>query len=449
MPKPRAYVSAISPEVNVEATFGVTTPDMQASLDTWIPCTEAEFAESDYQMIDDSDEINGYSGPTSMEVEMVNGSLSRKYYLTAEMLLWLVALQLGEVTTSAASANANEQWTITVTGGGTAGSFVIKWRGYTTAPIETAGLASADIEAAFDALDIVGAGDFVYAGAGPFTITAQAGGAYENMQLEQPEIIIFEELDTAGTVQIATTTEGSVAGVYTHTVKWPSECDLNPPSTEIVEGLRCGGSTGTYKLLTGVCVDQMDLEINSKGWINLTATLKFKDEVDAPTFTLPTTATLNRKIRGSKLTVFLGPNLTDQLDSSILRSLKLTIGSGLVVPPTIGGDDLIPELQYGEKKPDLTVELNVKGDKSDTRYSYHRGSRLGTRYKFRFILQPNVTPQRKIMFTMNQVFVKAKAGKDGNETRLQLMLLPEWNTTDSGPGQWAIESNQATILQVP
>lgn len=449
MPKPRALVTAISLAAAQEATFGVDSVGMVAALDKWIPVTEAEFGDLANTLIDDGDEINGYAMPTTTEVEMVQGSLGRKYYFTAETFLYLIALQLGNVTTSAASSAANEEWTITVTGGATAGAFTITWQGYTTDPIDTAGLASGDIGTAFDALPIVDTGnDFVYAGTGPFTITAKAGGAYENMQLEAPTITVVETLNTAGGVVLETTTEGGAAGVYTHTVKFPSECTVNPPSSEVMEGLRCGGSTGTYKLLTGVVVDQIDFEVNSKGWINLSSSLKYKDEKDKGTFTFPSLPTLNRKFRGKNVRIFLGENLTDEVDNTILRSFKFTVSSGIVVPTTMGGDDTVPEFQYGEKKPDISAELNIKGDKSHEVWGFKRQCRLSpsNRYKFKMELQPNVTPQRKVTLVMNQVFIDAKQGKEGNETRLQVMLKPESNSTDVGPAVFTVESSLATLL---
>lgn len=448
MPKPRALVTAVSLAAAREANFGVDSAAMVAALDDWIPCTEADFGNLEQTLIDDSDEINGYAMPTTQEVEMVQGTLARKYYLTAESLLWLLALQLGDVTTSAASSATNEVWTITVTGGATAGAFTLTWEGFTTDPIETSGLASTDIETAFEAHPDVSGTDFTFAGTGPFTITAAGAGAYAGKQLAPPVVTITETLNAVGTVVLTTTTEGGAAGVYTHEVAWPTECAVNPPSTEIMEGLRCGGSTATYKLLTGVVVDQVDIEISAKGWINLTASLKFKDEKDKGTFTFPASATLNRKIKGSKLRVFLGSALTSEVDNTILRSLKITISSGIVVPSTIGGDDTVPEFQYGEKKPDLAIELQIKGDKSSTYWDMKRQCRISpsNRFKFRMILQPNVTPQRKVQLDCNQIFVDANPDKEGNETRINLMLKPEANTTDEGPGKWFIESSQATLL---
>jgi hypothetical protein len=448
--KPRAYASVILP-ANKEAVFGAPSGAFISALDSsglWIPVSEADFATSDYDLIDNSDELTGWALPTTHDVQQMIGEVSRKYLASSEVLAWLLAMQLGTVSSSAASSASDEVQTITVSGGSTSGAFVITFMGRTTAAIATSGLSSAAIQTALNALSNVEPADFVVAGTGPYTITAQAAGQYNDKQIEQMQITVVETLNPAGSVTIATTTEGGAAGVYTHTIKFPTECVLNPPSFSMVEGLRCAGFTGTYKLITGCTIDQVDLDISSKGYINLSSSIKHTGiEQDQPSFTFPAAATQYTKLRGNKLSVFLGPAYTDEIPSNLLRNLKISVNSGLIVPPTIGGTEAIPEYQYGEKKPDITCSLSIQGDKASAYYDYFVQSRFGTRYKFKFVIEPNVTPQRRVTFTADQAFVKAKIGKEGNETRLNLDLMFEANTTDSGPGQFAIQTDQSAYLQ--
>lgn len=455
MPKPRAYASVFSPRKQ-ESTFGVVTPAAVTDLAAngiWLPCTEADFAEIDYNMIDTSDELDGNSTPALYNVEQVNGSLARKYYATTEALAFYVALQLGNVTVSAASTASNEVWTLTLTGGASAGAFTMTWKGSTTTPIDTATLSLTTIQNAFNALGSVVAlgGSAVVTGTGPYVITL-SGGTFANTMQPLPTINIVTTLVSAGTVAIATTTDGGAATQYTHTAQFPSECTLNPPSFTLNEGLRCSGSTGTYKQITGCTVEQQEIEFSSKGWITHTVGLKFRDEVDNASYTFPGAPTAVTRLKGSHVTANLGATYTTAIPSTDLRSGKITMTSGLVTPPTINDTDLVTEFQYGEKKPDVAVEITVKGDKSSTYYGFFRACRFGTRYKFKLIIQPNSTPQRTVTFSMDQVFVKAKQTKSGNETTLQLMLMPETNSTDGsnitgkGPCTWTFQTAVVSYL---
>lgn len=97
MPTPRSLRTAIS-LINKETTFGTAIAD--GSLLKWIPVTEADFAKIDQTFRTDDDEINGYAGATEHQLESKMGSLTRKMNASVEVIASLLALQLGNVTTT-------------------------------------------------------------------------------------------------------------------------------------------------------------------------------------------------------------------------------------------------------------------------------------------------------------------------------------------------------------
>ena len=234
------------------------------------------------------------------------------------------------------------------------------------------------------------------------------------------------------------TTAGS--GPYTHTLKWPQICTLNPPSFSLIEGLDCAGATGTFWEYKGIVVEQVVIEITGKGAVTMTVSVKHDgSETAEAAFTFPASFTAVNRLLGSMAVVKLGPALENI--TSVLRSLKITIGSGIVEPPNISAGVYVAEYQYGDGKPDLQIELSIKGDKSHAIYGYYQAN---TNVKF----QCAITKAAGASVTLDceKGVVKVEQGREGSETRLNVTYMPEWNATNDGPGVWTIVNALATYL---
>jgi hypothetical protein len=445
--KPRALAQAMS-LANKETTYGVCSAAYLAAMTKRLAPTDADFAELEYEFIDDSDEINGASGPTLHLLQDKKGSLNRKYYASTEALGFYLAMLLGNVTSvTGPSSDVDEVQTITETGTVTAGTYQLKFRGATT-PALNWDASAATMTSALEALSSVGASGFTVTGTGPWVITA--GGDLADQDI--PMIEIVNANFTGGTRAIAQTTEGSAVNAYTHTFKWPSECILNPPSFSFVEGLFCSGNTDTYKLYKGACVESIGLEMNGKGFMNMTCGIKFDGtETDVASFSFPAVTPVTR-LTGGMVTVYFGSTLSTPIPTASLRNLKINMSAGLVIPPIISANTYVEEMQYGEKKPDLTVEFSIKGDKGDDIWEMMQLAEFGDTQKFKVVIQPFGVANREIQLIMNSVTPTVKPSKDGNETRLDVSLMPNWNSTDGesasilGPAQWIVESDIANYL---
>jgi len=230
------------------------------------------------------------------------------------------------------------------------------------------------------------------------------------------------------------------AGPFTHVGKWPSICTLIPPSFSMIEGLDCPGSTGTIWLYKGMVVDSLTIEVNGKAAVVLTLNLKTDgSETAKASFTFPTSYAAVNRLLGSMLTIKLGPALENI--SSVFRTLKITINAAMEEPPNVAAGVNVAEYQYGDQKPDLQIELSIKGDKSHAVYGYYQNN---TNVKFEALLQKAAGASVKL--GCEKGVVKVTPGREGRETRLNITYMPEWNTTDDGPGTWTIINSVASYL---
>lgn len=146
-----------------------------------------------------------------------------EFYARSEMLAILARGAFGTVNSSTV-AGTSEVQTITITGVPTGGTFRLAYRGQVTAAINFDANAAA-IDAALEALSLIGAGNVVVAGTGPFTATF--GGALAASDV-RPLTLAVNGL-TGGTnpsVTITATTPGfPVKGTHVFT---PSDAQSLP-----------------------------------------------------------------------------------------------------------------------------------------------------------------------------------------------------------------------------
>lgn len=448
MPQSRAVVQALS-LVNKETTYGVVSDPYLAAMTDWLAPTEADFAEIHPTWSDDGDEINGQAGPTVANLLMKAGTLPRKYNASTEVLAYYLALMLGNVTSGSASSAATAVQTITVAGTPTGGQFTLTFKGETTIPM-LYNVAAATMQTNLQALGTIGSGGVTVSGTPGTSYVITFAGAL--VSSKQPDMVVQITTALTGgttpTITLATTTPGSAAGAYLHTIKWPSVCTLNPASFALMEGLACGGSTATYKLYAGAVVDTLALAMNGKGNLALTVGVKFDGrEQDRASFTFPVAATPTTKLTGGMVTCYFGATTTTALPASSLRDLQVNMTAGVVEPPVISSNSYVEEMQYGDRQPGISISFNVKGDKSSAVWqAFIAAMDSGTRYKFQMVIQPYANPQRSVTLVCNSVLPEVKATKQGSETRLAVTLRPFFNTTDSGPAVWTLETGKAAYL---
>jgi len=227
-------------------------------------------------------------------------------------------------------------------------------------------------------------------------------------------------------------------------VQWPLICTLNPVSFSFIEGLDCAGSTGTFWLYKGDVVDQIVIEFNRKGAGTLTLNLRTDgSETAKPSFVFPASYTAVNKLLFSNLTFKLGPDLAPGSANltSILRSIKITINCGIQEPDSPGAGVNVSEYQFGENNPDLQIEFVVKADKSHAVYGHYQNN---TNVKLQVLMQKSAAAS--VQLDCSEGIVKAKQTRQGLEPRLSITYMPEWNSTDGGPGKWTIINGNATYL---
>lgn len=231
------------------------------------------------------------------------------------------------------------------------------------------------------------------------------------------------------------TTTGT--GPFTHTVRWPQICTLNPFSLSLIEGLDCPGSSATFLLYKGIVVEQTVIEIDGNNPVQFTVSFKTDgSETAKASFTFPASYAAVNRLLGSMLTLKLGPALENV--TSIFRKLKITTSAGIVEPPSAAAGVHVAEYQYGEQKPDLAIEVTLKGDKSHALYNFDGN------VKFQMLLQKAAGLSAQL--DCSQGVVEAEQEKEGRETRLNITYMPEWNATEDGPGKWTFVNGVAAYL---
>src|SRR5262245_11059826 len=178
-----------------------------------------------------------------------------------------------------------------------------------------------------------------------------------------------ESMAWATALQLGTVTTTGASDPFTHTMKWPTVCALNPPSFTFNEGLNCAGLTATYWQYKGCVIDQQVWTLNGKNFIQHDVTVKTDgSETAVASFTFPAAKATVQKLIGSFVTALkCDATLATDL-SPLVRSVKITMSSAVVVPPAVTTGIFVPEYQYGAKRPDLTVEFSFKADKSHALY---------------------------------------------------------------------------------
>lgn len=201
-----------------------------------------------------------YLGPVTFGGELA-------FYPRAQMLALLAYAAMGTKVSSSV-AGTNEVQTLTMTGTPTGGTFTLRFRGQTTAPI-VFGATAAQIDTALEALSTIGAGGVLSAG-GPFpavAITATFNAApYAPSNV--PNISLGTNGLTGGTtptVTVTATTPG-VPAIGTH-ILTPAD---TLPWLSVEE--RISASFESYQY-TDAKVDTFHLEADATGYVMGTANL--------------------------------------------------------------------------------------------------------------------------------------------------------------------------------
>jgi hypothetical protein len=92
----------------IETPFG--TQILDANLTSWIEIASADFAKIEKTFRTDRNQINGTRGATRYQLETAMGTIARKFDLSVEVFTWLLAMGLGNLSTS----GAGDPWTHTI-----------------------------------------------------------------------------------------------------------------------------------------------------------------------------------------------------------------------------------------------------------------------------------------------------------------------------------------------
>jgi hypothetical protein len=254
-----------------------------------------------------------------------------------------------------------------------------------------------------------------------------------------------ESIGWATALQLGNVTTTGAADPYVSTAKWPTVCQLNPPSFTFVEGLNCAGFTGTFIEYKGAVIDQQVWTLSGKTFVQHEVAIKTDgSETAVPTFVMPATKKIVTKLVGSQVTSLkCDATLATDL-SPLIRTAKITIASGVVVPPAVTSGIYVPEYQYGAMRPLLGVEFTIKADKSHPLYAAYTAK---TVVKFNLTIDTGATPARSVSITCDQGIISDCAEKaSGNETQLDVKYEAENNATDAGPAVIVTKCAQATYL---
>src|SRR5215831_7536538 len=241
-----------------------------------------------------------------------------------------------------------------------------------------------------------------------------------------------ESIAWASALQLGNVVSSGASDPYTATMKWPTVCQLNPPSFTFVEGLNCAGFTGTYIQYKGCVIDQQVWTLSGKTFVQHEVTIKTDgSETASPSFTWPVAKKVVAKLIGSQVTSLkCDATLATDL-SPLIRTAKITIQSAAVVPPAVTSGIYVPEYQYGAMKPSLAVEFTIKADKSHALYAAYTAK---TVVKFNLTIDTGASPARNVNLTCDQGIISSCQEKaSGNETQLDVKFEAENNATDSGP----------------
>lgn len=442
---PRSQVVLI-PKRHVEAQIGVAPPDLIEETDTWFAMTEANFAVITRNYEDDSAKINGYVRATRHYITTREGTATMKSWYSPEFFQTLLAVMLQEVTSGSASSNVAEVQTITLTTV-TTGSFAPKFRGAAT-PAQAFNVPTATLQAALEAVPTIGTGNVLVTGTAGTSYVLTFSGALANMPLPLIEIL---EYGTDGTIVPTRTTPGSAAGVYLHTTKFPSKCDLSALTIPIIELLGCPGLEDTQKLYRGAAPNTLGIDLKGQGPIEMTGEFVlagYEDSVPTLPFAVPTVPEAVHDCFGNMVTVYFGPVGNEPIPSDALRALSISMNANIERPDIITRQVEAADLQFGEASPTLEISLTIKGSKADEYYEWFSASEFDARYVLVVVIDPQTGAQAKSTLTCHKVAVTAvEMSAEGNETRLAMTLMPEDNATDDGPGVWTIETPTASYNQ--
>jgi hypothetical protein len=398
--------------------------------------------------IDDADRIKKWVGVMTRRMMLQRGTVTFNYYAATQVVTMFLARLLGNVLSTGPSSSANEIQTITVTGTPTAGTFILGFRGAYTTPLAY-NISAAAMTTALEALPTIGVGNVVVTKPSTNYIITMAS-AFLNKNVPQITFTVFDVF-VGGSMAISTTTGGGSSGLYTHTIRWPDKCALNPPSWPYVEGLSCGSSTGTYYYYPGGYVKSLSLEMSDRGWINLTVEAGFSgEEIPVSTFSFPSTESTSTFLLGNMSQMWLGDVYDDTtlIAADRVAAFSIKIDAGSVEPTRITKSVYVTEVQYGRNMPSLETKITLKGDKSAIEYQYTRLAQAGVTKKFKLLLDPDEDPDASLEFYMSSVTVELDDPvKEGREWRLSLNLMPLSNDTDQGPGYFIAKTNEISYLQ--
>lgn len=240
------------------------------------------------------------------------------------------------------------------------------------------------------------------------------------------------------------TTQTGSADPWTQTIKLPTVCTLTPPSFSLIEGLNCAGASATYTLFKGCSVESLTLEATGKSFATLTVNIKTDgSETAKAAFSFPASVKTVKKLLGRYMTLALGPLGTEDISADI-RSFKLTVSTGLVIPPSVTGGIFVPKYQYQEGHPMVDFEFTMAGDRSSAIYGYYKND---TQLINDFFMNSGVTPLRSIRMTNAACYLESlKPTREGSEPRLAAKLKFLHNATDDGSATFITKSGASGYL---
>lgn len=431
-----------------ESALGVWNPALEAVTNDVYPIVgDPSFVELEDDYADNADEIKALPGADEVYHRKSRGKLSRTLRLASEPATDFLALATGNIASSVASSAAAEVQTVTQTGV-TAGAFKVRdtLDGQTSAEIlwnDNAATRQTKLDAIF------GAGNTtVLFSAEVMTITF--GALYSATNYPTLEII-FTQAPVGGTFVLATTTEGAAAGQYTHTIKEPSICDLNPQSITWVEALRCNGIAAAFKIYPGTVVTGWGFEVGEELFVNQAIDLLTSGiELPGNLFSVPGSDAARTPLLNNQVEIWIGDSFTAPFKVGVdeLASLSVKFNFGLVEPPRISNQKTVTEFQF--PKGGMTIDLAAafKGGKSSRFYEMIDACRDGYRPKLRVKFDPKSTPQRPFILDFNKLKVGGRVTPAGREQRTEMSLMALSNATDSGHFTVQTVTALASYLQV-
>jgi len=235
---------------------------------------------------------------------------------------------------------------------------------------------------------------------------------------------------------------------FEHTITMQDACASGKdalPSTSVITGFL--GDTASYLQFNGVMINELTINIDSQGWLPVTGTLYTDGEqVDASSYTFPTSFTSSDFVTGANTTFSIGPyGGTYTNYSSIFRGLNFSINNNLDrgdARSNIGAAGIyLSELRFGERQ--ITFNVTVQGHQGDAQWDYLID---GATLMVKAYVEKSATRSIQIELPKCELG-NITPGFDGMRDTLELQFDAFYDSTESSPVKLIVMNGVAEYLK--